>query len=107
MTITCLAFSFCALSCCTWFLFADIADPLAAFLDIRKQISEAKDLASQRAETVTKIELIQHANEEIDRYRNSENADVAQVKTLLKGLSKMLRNLEIELTNQAEPFPIR
>lgn len=90
------------------FLFADTADPLVALSDIRKQISEAKVLASQRADTITKMELIQHVNEELDLYRNSEKAGVfhaertMKLRTLQKGLPKMVSNLKAELTRQVE-----
>ena len=58
------------------FLLADITDPIAAFLDMKTRISEAQNLDTQCADIVSKIEFIQHADEEIDWYKELEKAGV-------------------------------
>ena len=52
-------------------LFARPSDSYAAFEQVKLEISKPKALSSQRRYIVTRIELLQSANEEIAWYLNS------------------------------------
>lgn len=87
-----------------YFLLADNSDPIMVLADMRREISEAKALAAKLAGIVTKIELLQHANEEIQWYEASRKDGVPhddvrsmKAKFLQKARPKLVSKLEAEL----------
>lgn len=85
-------------------LLADNSDPIKALADMRREVSEVKALASKRASIVTKTELLQHANEEIQWYEASKKDGVPdhdarsmKARFLQKARPKLVSKLEAEL----------